>query len=81
MVATSSGGTEMSLNLEAVEGKSYHPECFGFILHLWSLLLRQQEHNGSAHWCGCLGGCVCVCVCGGGGGRGILGACREELQQ
>ena len=70
----------MSLNLEAVEGKSHHPECFGFILHLWSLLLRRQEHNGSAHWCGCLGGWWCVCVCVGGGGRGICGACREESQ-
>ena len=39
-------------------------ERFGFILRLWSLLLRCQEHNGSAHWCGCLGGWVCVC--GGG---------------
>jgi hypothetical protein len=57
----------MSLNLEAVEGKSHHPECFGFILHLWSLLLRLQEHNRSAHWCGCLGGWGCVCVWGGGG--------------
>jgi hypothetical protein len=57
----------MSLNLEAVEGKSHHPERFGFILRLWSLLLRRQEHNGSAHWCGCLGGWGCVFVCGGGG--------------
>ena len=52
MVATSSGGTEMSLNLDSVEGKSHQPERFGFILRLWSLLRR-----------------------------GILGACREELQQ
>jgi hypothetical protein len=59
----------MSLNLEAVEGKSHHPERFGFILRLWSLLLRRQEHNGSAHWCGCLGGWGCVFVCGGGGSR------------
>jgi hypothetical protein len=61
----------MSLNLDAVEGKSHQPERFGFILRLWSLLLRRQGHNGYAHWCGCLGvwGCVCVCVCGGGGSR------------
>ena len=72
----------MSLNLDAVEGKSHQPERFGFILRLWSLLLRRQGHNGSAHWCGCPGGWGCVCVWGrGGGGRGILGACREELQQ
>ena len=36
MVATSSGGTEMSLNLDAVEGKSHQPDRFGFILHLWT---------------------------------------------
>ena len=28
-------------------------------MRLWSLLLRRQEHNGSAHWCGCLGGWAC----------------------
>jgi hypothetical protein len=56
----------MSLNLDAVEGKSHQPERFGFILRLWSLLLRLQGHNGSAHWCGCLGGWGCVCVWGGG---------------
>ena len=71
----------MSLNLDVVEGKSHQPELFGFILRLWSLLLRRQGHNGSAHWCGCLGVCVCVCVRVCGGGRGILDACREELQQ
>jgi hypothetical protein len=71
----------MSLNLDAVESKSHQPDCFGFILRLWSLLLRHQGHNGSAHWCGCLGewGCVCVCACVWG--PCILGACREELQQ
>ena len=71
----------MSLDLDVVEGKSHQAERFGFILRLWSLLLRRQGHNGSAHWCGCLGGwgCVGVWVCMWG--RGILGACREELQQ
>ena len=56
----------MSLNLDEVEGKSHQPDPFGFILLLWSLLLRSQGHNGSAHLCGCLGVCVCVCVGGGG---------------
>jgi hypothetical protein len=71
----------MSLNLDAVEGKSHQPDCFGFILRLWSLLFRRQGHNGSVSSCGCLGGwgCVCVCVCFLG--RCILGVCREELQQ
>jgi hypothetical protein len=67
-------------------GHMYLNECDTTVtyhtpLRLWSLLLRRQEHTRSAHWCGCLGGWGCVCVCVWGGGRGILGACREELQQ
>jgi len=67
MVATSSGGTEMSLNLDAVEGKSHQPERFGFILRLWSLFFAAKGttdlHTGVGVW---VGVCVCVCVCVGG---------------
>jgi hypothetical protein len=71
----------MSLNLDAVEGKSHclralvssctYGHCF------FAAKGTTDLHTGvGVVW---VGGGACVCV--GGGGCGILGACREELQQ
>jgi hypothetical protein len=46
----------MSLNLDAVEGKSHQPERFGFILRLWSLFFAAKGttdlHTGVGVWVG-----------------------------
>ena len=60
------GGTVSSLGVSS-GSELKHGRC------LWSLLLHRQEHNGSAHWCGCLGGWGCVCVVVRGGGSRYLG--------
>ena len=70
----------MSLNLEAVEGKislsalvssCAYGRCF------FATKSTTDLHTGVGVR---VGGGACVWG-GGGGGRGILGACREELQQ
>jgi hypothetical protein len=81
MVATSSGGTEMSLTiwrrwrarviiLSALVSSCVYGRCFFAVKNTTDL------HTGVGVW---VGGGACVCVWGGG--HGILGACREELQQ
>jgi hypothetical protein len=71
----------MSLNLEAVEGKislkalvssCAYGRCF------FAAKSTKDLHTGVGVW---MGGGACVCVGEGEGGPGILGACREELQQ
>ena len=70
-------------------GIIFQPERFGIISRLWSLLLREglrcpsQQGTTDLHtgvWVsGWVGVRLCVCACVWG--RGILGECREELQQ
>jgi hypothetical protein len=84
MVATSSGGTEMSLTtwrrwrarviiLSALVSSCAYGRCF------FAAKSTTDLHTGVGVR---VGGGACVWGGGGGGGgRGILGACREELQQ
>ena len=71
----------MSLNLEVVEGKislsalvssCAYGRCF------FAAKSTTDLHTGVGVR---VGGGACVWGGGGEGGRGILGACREELQQ